>query len=58
MVNKNALKQSIKEVLDEHEIEDGSLREDLVDRLVQDFADEIYDDDDEEAVEEVAELEG
>lgn len=46
MVNKSMLRSTIAEVLQEHETEDGALVEDLVDRLSQDFADEVYDDED------------
>jgi hypothetical protein len=46
MILKSALKSTIDEVLEEHEVEDDGLASDLLDRLVQDFGDEVHDDDD------------
>ncbi len=48
MIIKSALRTTINEKLEEHEVEDAALAEDLVDALVQDFGDEIYDDEDSE----------
>lgn len=50
MILKSLLKKAINEVLEEEEV-DGrrALSESLVDRLTQEFGDEIFDDDEEEA---------
>jgi hypothetical protein len=48
MIDKSALRKTINEKLEEHEIEDKGFAEDLLDTLSQDFADEIYDDEDED----------
>jgi hypothetical protein len=48
MLNKSALKATIDDVLEENDIQDGALAEDLLDRISQDFAEEVYDDTDEE----------
>jgi hypothetical protein len=47
MIDKSALRATLKDKLDEHEIEGNDLLEDLMDGLVQDFGDDIYDDEDE-----------
>ncbi len=49
MIVKSALRATINEKLEEHEVEDTALAEDLLDALVQDFGEEIFDDEDEEA---------
>lgn len=48
MIDKSALRKSIKDKLEDHEIEGNDLLEDLMDGLVQDFGDDIFDDEDEE----------
>jgi hypothetical protein len=48
MIVKSALRSTINEKLEEHEVEDGALAEELLDALVQDFGDDIYDDEDED----------
>lgn len=48
MIAKTALRESINEVAEEHEIDDKDFIDDLFDRLVQDFGEEIYDDEDED----------
>jgi hypothetical protein len=48
MIVKSALKKSIDEKCEEHEIEDQAFADDLLDTLVRDFGEEIYDDDDED----------
>lgn len=49
MIQKSALKQAIREVFEEHEVEDGSLEGDLIDRIGQMV--DVVDDDEEEEVE-------
>lgn len=46
MIVKSALRTTINEKLEEHEVEDTALADGLLDALVQDFGDEIYDDED------------
>lgn len=48
MIAKSALRATIDEVMEEYEVEDRAFAEGLFDRLVQDFGEEIYDDEDEE----------
>lgn len=52
MILKSALKATIAEVMEEHEVEDTDLANDLLDRLVQDFGEEVYDDEEESEEEE------
>lgn len=49
MILKSAIRATIAEVLEDHEIDEKDLKEDLVDRIAQDFGDEIMDDEDEAA---------
>jgi len=48
MAYRSEIKKSIEAVLNEHDIEDGGLAADLVDRLALDLAGEVQDDDGEE----------
>lgn len=48
MIAKSELRTTINSVMEEYEIEDKDFQEGLFDRLVQDFGEEIYDDEDEE----------
>jgi predicted house-cleaning noncanonical NTP pyrophosphatase (MazG superfamily) len=45
MVSKSALRATIQEVFEEHDIDDTDLEDNLLDRLVQDIA-EVFDDED------------
>lgn len=54
MIAKTALRETIAEVLENNEIDNRAFADDLLDRLVQDFGEEIYDDEDEEDEEEEA----
>jgi len=45
MVLKSTLREAITEVLEEHDVEDGQLGDDLLDRICS--AVEVYDDDEE-----------
>lgn len=49
MIVKSALRDTINEKIEEHEIENGAFAEDLLETLVRDFGEDIYDDDDEDA---------
>lgn len=51
MIVKSALKATIEEVAEAYEVDDRGFIEDLFDRLVQDFGEEIYDDEEEEGTE-------
>lgn len=44
MIDKSALRKSIKITLDEHEVEGNAILDDVMDALVQEFSDDIYDD--------------
>jgi hypothetical protein len=46
MILKSALRATITEKMEEHEIDGRDFADDLVDALMQDFADNIHDDDD------------
>jgi hypothetical protein len=48
MINKSALRESVNEVLELHDLTDPDLEADLIDRLCLDLEDEIFDDEDEE----------
>jgi hypothetical protein len=52
MIQKSLLRETINEVLEEHDIEDADLLDNLVDRLQGVI--EVMDDDEEEAEEEIA----
>jgi hypothetical protein len=58
MIAKSALRTTLDEVMEEYEIEDRAFAEGLFDRLVQDFGEEIYDDEDEEEEDDEPELLG
>ena len=47
MIFKSKLRDTISEVLTEHEVEDAALAEDLFDRLEQELAEDVFDDEDE-----------
>jgi hypothetical protein len=49
MIDKSALRKTIKEQLEEHEVEGRDVLEDVVDALCLEFPDEIHDDEDEES---------
>jgi hypothetical protein len=46
MIAKSQLRKAIDDVLEEHDLEDGNLATDLVDRIMDEFP--VYDDEDEE----------
>lgn len=48
MIDKSALRNAIKEKLEEHEVEGRDVLEDIVDALCLEFPDEIHDDEDED----------
>lgn len=48
MLQKSALRKTISEVLEEHEVEDSALEEGLVDGVIRDFGEDVYDDEDSE----------
>lgn len=52
MILKSALQATIAEVLEENSVDSAVLADDLLDRLIQDFGEEIYDDDEDEDDEE------
>ena len=52
MIVKSALKEIVNEVLEQHDISDRDVAADLLDRLIVDFGDEIFDDEEESEEEE------
>lgn len=48
---KTELREVVKTVVAEHEVEDNSIVADLVDRISEEFAEDVYDDEEEEASE-------
>lgn len=48
MIDKSALRKTIKTTLEEHEIEGRAVLDDVMDNLVQEFGDDIYDDEEDE----------
>jgi hypothetical protein len=47
-IQKSELRKAIDEILEEHEVNDGALTEDLIEKFSSEFSDDIYDDEDEE----------
>ena len=47
MILKSGVRNTINSVLEEYDIVERGLAEELLDRLVQEFGDELYDDDEE-----------
>lgn len=45
MIDKSALRSTIQDVLNEHDIADRDVTDDLLEALSRDFAEEIHDDD-------------
>jgi DNA-binding ferritin-like protein (Dps family) len=48
MILKSALRTTINDKLEEHEVEDRALADELLDAVVQEFCDDVFDDEDED----------